>query len=67
MHLLRTVSTSSLSNKGARELKKEFEIIVKEIEIELRNLVDAMKEKFAHAAVKVGIECLKSRKIGVVD
>ena len=40
---------------------------MKEIEIELRNLVDAMKEKFAHAAVKVGIECLKSRKIGVVD
>ena len=45
MYPLRTVSTSSLSNKGARELKKEFEIIVKEIEIELRNLVDAMKEE----------------------
>ena len=63
MCLPRTFSTGSLSNKSTRELKKKFEIIVKEIKIELKTLGDAMKEESGSpAAVKVGIECLKSKE-----
>ena len=62
VELRRSPSQSSLSNKSTKELKVKFEIIMKEMKAELKNLNDAVKKEKSVSAMKVGIDYLKSKE-----
>lgn len=51
-----------MNSKGTREITKKIEIIVRELEIVLNGIIDAMKNNESVSAVKVEIECLKSKE-----
>ena len=62
VELGRSASVSSLSGGSTTELKIKFDIIMKEMKGELKNLKEAVKAEKSVSAVKVGVDYLKSKE-----